>query len=260
MPEIKALVFDAFGTTVDWRSSMVQHLEAFGKKTNTDWTKFAQEWRTGYMVNTKSISQGGPGPLNTDKLHRQLLEDLLKKPEWKHIADAWDESSRDEITFAWHYLKAWPDVVQALRKLKEKYIITTLSNGNMRLLIDMAKHADLPWDAVLSAEMFGAFKPAPQPYQSTLQHLSVAPSQCVMVAAHLFDLKGAAAHGMRTVYVNRPDEDPPVDTGKERVVVKAGAEWNAKGANKSVGGGEEFAVDAIVDSFEDLVEVLEIMK
>ncbi|KAF8186227.1 HAD-like domain-containing protein, partial [Pholiota molesta] len=162
-----------------------------------------------------------------------ILDALLSQSQYAHLGSAWDEKTRQHLNLVWHRLNGWPDVVASLHALKKQTIITALSNGNMRLLVDMAKHAGLPWDAVFSTELFNTFKPHPKAYTETMRHLALPPENCVMVASHLFDLRGAAGQGMRTVYIRRPREDAvPAEE------VRAKAE-----------GGE---VDYVLDSFEGL--------
>ncbi|KAH9475798.1 (S)-2-haloacid dehalogenase 4A [Psilocybe cubensis] len=241
MAPIQALIFDVFGTVVDWRSSVVAELELVGKKSGAekataDWARFAQEWRTGYMTKTRQIAAGASGPRNVDVMHREILDELLTRPEWSQIGELWDESTRQSLNLVWHRLNGWPDSVEGLKELKKHTIIATLSNGNVRLLTDMAKHAALPWDMIFSTELFDTFKPNPKAYLETMRHLAVQPHECFMVAAHIFDLRAAASLGMRTVYVPRPDEDVVVD-------VKSKAE-----------GGE---VDYVVKSFIELAQIIE---
>jgi len=161
---------------------------------------------------------------------------MLGSDEWSHLGALWDGSTREALNLVWHRLKGWPDAVQGLLALKKQYIIAALSNGNVRLLVDMAKHADLPWDMIFSTELFDTFKPNPKAYIQAMHHLSLQPSQCVMVAAHIHDLRAAAGVGMKTIYVRRLDEH---DDGE---MVKRKDE-----------GGE---VDGLVDSFLDLPEAI----
>ncbi|KAF8154892.1 haloacid dehalogenase [Crassisporium funariophilum] len=246
MHKIKALVFDVFGTVVDWRSSIIAELEIIGEKHGiaagtVDWTKFAQDWRSGYMENTRRIAAGASGSLNVDVMHREILEEMLRSSEWSHIGPKWDEETRKHLNLAWHRLKGWPDTVDGLYALKKQVILATLSNGNIRLLVDMAKHSDLPWDMVFSTELFNTFKPSPKAYLETMRHLSLEPENCAMVAAHIFDLRAAGSLGMTTVYVRRPNEDG--DAMEHNVNVKSKKD-----------GGE---VDYVVDSFAELAEVIE---
>ncbi|KAF9554031.1 haloacid dehalogenase [Agrocybe pediades] len=263
MDEVEALVFDVFGTVVDWRSSVAAELQALGKEhgvsSDTDWVKFVNQWRMGYITNTsvvplvgsfggiffsnlsRRIAEGGSGPLNVDVLHKETLEGMLDSPEWSHVGRAWDAQVRESINLAWHRLNGWPDTVEGLQALKRLKIISTLSNGNVRLLVDMAKHAKLPWDMIFSTELFGTFKPSPKAYLSACHHLSLPPAKCAMVAAHIYDLRAAAAQGMRTIYVRRPNED-------EEALSTMG------GIVKSKADGGEF--DIVVDSFIELAEIL----
>ncbi|KAJ2919373.1 hypothetical protein MD484_g984, partial [Candolleomyces efflorescens] len=224
---VKALLFDVFGTTVDWRSSVEQELRDLGAKygIEADWAKFAQQWRTGYMKETARIAAGGDGPNNVDLMHRQ-------------VAPHWSEEERDELNLVWHRLRAWPDTVAGLQSLKKKYIIGTLSNGNVRLLIDMAKYADLPWDVIFSGELFQSYKPDPKVYLEAIRYLSLEPHEVAMVAAHAFDLRAAAQLGMRTFYVHRDQEESDPDPG----VIKS----------KKYGG--EF--DVVTGSFLELAAII----
>ncbi|KAL0959145.1 hypothetical protein HGRIS_014432 [Hohenbuehelia grisea] len=240
---VEALVFDVFGTVVDWRSSVVDELGKLGKKTgadeSTDWTAFANEWRKGYMQSTRNVADGaGVGPLNVDVLHRELLDKMLASPSWSKLGALWQDEERKQLNLAWHRLNGWPDSSEGLKRLKKTKILATLSNGNVRLLVDMAKFADLPWDVIFSTELFGSFKPHPKTYLGAAHHLSLPPSSCAMVAAHIFDLRAAASNGMKTIYVRRLDEDvvePESVTRKED-------------------GGE---VDYVVDSLTQLAELFE---
>ncbi|KAF8908228.1 HAD-like domain-containing protein, partial [Gymnopilus junonius] len=168
MAQIKALIFDVFGTTVDWRTTIVAELEALGKKydipSGTDWNKFAQRWRNDFLSNSKRIASGGAGTSNIDTSHRQLLDQLLKSPEWSHIGIKLDDPARQDLVLGWHRLHGWPDVVSGLQSLKKQTIIVGLSNGSLRALIDLAKNAALPWDAILSTDFFSTFKPNPKVY------------------------------------------------------------------------------------------------
>ncbi|KAF8815931.1 HAD-like protein [Phlegmacium glaucopus] len=197
----------------------------------------------GYIINTSRIAAGGQGPSSVDVMHREILDNMLKSDDWCHIGALWDDSTREVLNLVWHRLEGWPDTVQGLSALKKQVIITTLSNGNVRLLIDMAKHSNLPWDMIFSTELFDTFKPNPKAYLQAIHHLSLPPSQCAMVAAHIKDLHAAASVGMKTIYVRRSGEDPMVGDG---VLVRSKDE-----------GGE---VDCVVDSFLELSEVIEHLR
>ncbi|KAF8077765.1 haloacid dehalogenase [Lyophyllum atratum] len=245
---IDAFIFDIFGTVVDWRSSVEQELASLSTKynlgpetTGAEWQKdFAQEWRTGYIQTTAAIAGGAQGTSNVDVMHREILDRMLDSPgtRWAFLAPLLDDAARAELNGVWHRLRGWPDSSPGLHELKKHTIIATLSNGNVRLLVDMAKYANLPWDVVFSTELFDTFKPNPKAYLSVARHLSAPPSRCVMVAAHIFDLRAAGALGMRTVYIPRPNED--FSAGPDPVKTKAE-------------GGE---VDIIVSSLEELAGLL----
>ncbi|THU79394.1 haloacid dehalogenase, partial [Dendrothele bispora CBS 962.96] len=245
-----ALLFDVFGTVVDWRSSVVRELKEVGRKygfdevSEEDWVAFANKWRDGYLTNTsvlkKSYNLQSDGPKDVDTMHRQILDDILSSPQWSKVGAALDNTARADLNMVWHRLDGWPDSSSGLQKLKQHVIIATLSNGNLRLLVDMAKHAQLPWDTVFSTALFDSYKPNPITYQSALTHLSLSqtPHKAAMVAAHLSDLRAAAKLGMKTVYVKRE--------GEERLLVPEGVK------SKS----EQGEVDVVVSSFEELAEVL----
>ncbi|KAF9524259.1 haloacid dehalogenase [Crepidotus variabilis] len=213
MDDIQALIFDVFGTIVDWETSVVAELKAAGERhgsaSDTDWKAFAREWREGYYATTKRIAHGGAGPSSVDAVHRELLDAMLDTPEskWSAVRPFWDEATRQDLTLSWHRLHAWPDSIPGLQSLKQHVIVAALSNGNVRLLVDMAKFANIPWDVIFSAELFNTFKPNVDVYLSTCKHLSLPPSSCAMVAAHAWDLEGAAKAGLKTIYIPRPTED-----------------------------------------------------
>ncbi|KAK7012599.1 Haloacid type II [Favolaschia claudopus] len=238
LPGVQALLFDVFGTVVDWHGSVTKELERVGKQHSIegDWKEFATTWQRGYDENTLRIAQGGKGPSSVDVMHREMLEDILTSEKWKALSDKLTSQARDELNLVWHRLDGWPDSTPGLYNLKKEVIIATLSNGNVRLLVDMAKHADLPWDTIFSAELFESFKPNPKVYLGAVKHLSLEPHNCALVAAHVDDLRAAAGVGMRTIYIPRPGED--VGVGE----VKPKAE-----------GGD---VDVVVHSFEELVKLL----
>ena len=202
--DVRALVFDVFGTVVDWRSAIVRDGRALAaaKALAVDWEAFADAWRAGYQPAMQRVRSGEVGWTTIDRLHREILESLLPRFGLSNL----DDRERDALNRVWHRLDPWPDVVAGLSRLKRRYTIATLSNGNVSLLVDMAKRARLPWDCVLSAEMFGRFKPDPEVYRGAARMLDVAPGELLMVAAHPSDLAGAARAGLRTAYVPRPLE------------------------------------------------------
>lgn len=203
---IRVLAFDVFGTVVDWRSSIIGELEHFGKSQGLqrDWATFADGWRAGYVPAMNLVRRGELPWTRLDDLHREILDQLLRDADI-HAP----EEDVDHLNRAWHRLGPWPDAVEGLYRLKERFTITTLSNGNVSLLTEMAKHAGLPWDCVLSAEIFGHYKPDPEAYLGCARILDVAPDEAMLVAAHPSDLRAARGAGLRTAYVDRPMEYGP---------------------------------------------------
>ena len=204
---IKALVFDVFGTVVDWRASIIREgqLLSARKSFDVDWAEFADSWRSGYGPAMNKVRSGELPWTKIDDLHRMILDDLVAEYKLEGLS----EEELVDFNHAWHRLSPWPDTVAGLNKLKTKFIIATLSNGNVSLLTNMAKNAGMPWDAVLSAELSGHYKPDPEAYLKAADLLGFAPEQVMMVAAHPGDLRAAARTGMRTAYVIRPLERGP---------------------------------------------------
>lgn len=200
----RALAFDVFGTVVDWRSSIIAELNFFGTRhgLQRDWASFADAWRAGYAPAMDRVRRGELPWTRIDDLHREILVDLLGGVRV-------DEAEIDDLNRAWHRLTPWPDSVPGLHRLKQRFVITTLSNGNLSLLTNMAKNAGLPWDCVISAELFGHYKPDPEAYLGCARLLDVAPDELMLVATHPSDLRAARACGLRTGYVVRPLEHGP---------------------------------------------------
>ncbi len=203
----RALAFDVFGTVVDWRSSIIAELESFGNShgVNGDWPTFADNWRKGYLPSMDRVRRGELPWTRIDDLHRIILEDLLRDAGITGVSGA----DIDRLNRAWHRLDAWPDSVEGLTRLKERFVITTLSNGNFSLLTNMAKRAGLPWDCVISAELFRHYKPDPEAYLGCADLLGVAPGELMLVAAHPGDLRAAQQVGLMAAYVARPLEYGP---------------------------------------------------
>ena len=204
---VKALVFDVFGTVVDWRGSLIREGADWGKVSGKqlDWGRFADEWRSGYAPSMDQVRQGRLPWTNLDRLHRNILDNLLEKYQITGLS----EENKDHWNRVWHRLTPWPDSVAGLARLKTKYVIATLSNGNVSLLVDMAKSAGLPWDTILSAELFHHYKPDREVYLGAAELLGLKPPEVMMVAAHTGDLKAARACGLRTAFVSRPMEFGP---------------------------------------------------
>lgn len=209
--EVRALVFDVFGTVVDWRSGVAREAARL-LGPDVEAGALADAWRGAYLPSMDRVRRGELPWTGLDALHRTSLDELL--PGFG-AGDA-DEATRAELVLAWHRLDPWPDSVAGLTRLKARHVIATLSNGNVSLLVDMAKHGGLPWDTVFSAELFGHYKPDPEAYDGAVRLLGVAPGEVLMVAAHVDDLAAARSCGLRTAYVHRPREfgtsgGPPTD-------------------------------------------------
>ncbi|HWE21725.1 MAG TPA: haloacid dehalogenase type II [Hyphomicrobiaceae bacterium] len=205
--QIEALLFDVFGTVVDWRGSIIGELTRFGaeKGIAADWVAFTDDWRSMYQPAMEEVRSGRRAWTILDVLHRESLDKLLAK----YGVAGLSEAETDHINRVWHRLKPWPDAVEGLKRLKSRYIIGTLSNGNVGLLTRMARHAGLPWDLILGAETARAYKPLPQAYLASAALLNLEPAQVMLVAAHNGDLAAASAVGLRTGFVARPQEHGP---------------------------------------------------
>lgn len=201
---VKALVFDTFGTIVDWRSSVIAEGVAWGraKGLNIDWASFADRWRLGYGPAMNKVRKSEIPWTNLDDLHRMILEGLLKEFAIKNLS----EQEIVSWTYVWRRLKPWPDSVEGLTRLKKKYIIAPLSNGNIALMTSLAKFGGLPWDAILGAELVKHYKPDNEVYQSAPYFLGLKPDEVMMCAAHLGDLHAARKNGLRTGFISRPNE------------------------------------------------------
>jgi len=204
LKEVKALVFDVFGTVVDWRGSTIAEGRVLGrtKGLRVDWEAFADAWRGGYAPAMDRVRRGELPWASIDVLHRMILVQVLAK----FGIDGLTEDEKDEFNRVWHRLKPWPDSVKGLARLRKRYTVATLSNGNIALLVNLAKHGGLPWDCVLSAELFHHYKPDREVYLGAARLLGVRPRDLIMVAAHKPDLDAAAAAGLRTAFVQRPKE------------------------------------------------------
>ncbi len=203
---LEALTFDVFGTVVDWRGSIIREGEALAKRhaLDVDWPAFADAWRAGYAPAMQRVREGTLPWTRIDDLHRMILDELLDRFDIEL-----DEAGIVDLNLAWHRLDPWPDAVEGLTRLRPSYKLATLSNGNVSLLVDMAKRADLPWDCILSAELIRHYKPDPETYLGAADLLGCQPSGVMMVAAHPGDLRAAAAVGLRTALVTRLEEFGP---------------------------------------------------
>jgi 2-haloacid dehalogenase len=204
LSSIKALVFDVFGTIVDWRGSIIEEGTAWGKtkRLQIDWANFADRWRAGYGPSMNRVRAGELPWTKLDDLHRVILEQLLREFKIEGLT----EEEKDHWNRVWHRLKPWPDSVAGLTRLKKKYVIAPLSNGNIALMTNMAKRSGLPWDAILGAELVRHYKPDREVYLSAPGFLGLKPEEVMMAAAHSVDLKAAKDCGLRTAFIRRPSE------------------------------------------------------
>ncbi|MEI2676798.1 MAG: haloacid dehalogenase type II [Burkholderiaceae bacterium] len=207
---LQVIAFDVFGTVVDWHTGIARAVDELGLPVGGD--AFAQAWRDGYQPALQRVISGELEWTLLDELHRSILDGLLERFGITHLT----EEQKVDLNAAWCDLDAWPDVADGLTRLKEKYTICTLSNGNLGLLFHMAQHAGLPWDCILSAETFKAYKPDPKTYEGVCKVLDVEPSQVLMVAAHQSDLTAARACGLQTAYIERPLEWGPNRANPDR--------------------------------------------
>ena len=230
MSDVKALVFDVFGTVVDWRNSIAREVEAVAR--TKGWTvdpyAFADRWRAKYQPSMEPVRRGEKPYVRLDDLHRESLVALLEEFGLGPLpADELEHLNR-----AWHRLDPWPDCVPGLTRLKKRFILATMSNGNVALMVNMAKHAGLPWDTILGAEPARNYKPVPAVYLTGADWLGLRPEEVMMTAAHNGDLRAARALGFRTAFILRPDEYGPSQTKD----LKAEEAWD-----QVVGGMEELA-------------------
>ena len=208
--DVVALTFDVFGTVVDWRGSVARELRGwFGRRgVERDWDAVADRWRALYQPAMEEVRRDRRPWTRLDDLHRENLRVVLDEFDLAGL----NETDIEHLNRAWHRLAPWPDAVAGLSRLKQSFVLATLSNGNVALLVNMARRAGLPWDAILGAEVARAYKPTPEAYLRTADLLGLEPHQCMMVAAHNDDLRAARALGFATAFVARPTEHGPKQT------------------------------------------------
>lgn len=201
---VQALVFDTYGTVVDWRGSMIAEGAALNaeKGLNVDWTAFADEWKSHYRPAMDDVNAGRRPWTKVETIYREKLADMLTA----HGLDGLSEAEINHLNRVWSRSLPWPDSRPGLVRLKSKYILSTLSNGDFLWLAEMARLGDLPWDCILCAENIRRYKPAPEIYEMAIELLGPGPEQVMLVACHNYDLRAARAHGMRTAFVPRPFE------------------------------------------------------
>ena len=204
---VRALAFDVFGTVVDWRTSVIEEVAAVAARRGVtgDWGAFADSWRRRYQPSLELVRSGQVPWTVLDDLHRASLEELIQE----FGLQALDETERQRLNLVWHRLRPWPDSVDGLGRLRRRFVVTTLSNGNFSLLVDLVKAGGLPFDCILSTELCQAYKPDPRTYRLAPTLLRVEPREVMMVAAHADDLAAAAGEGLRTALVRRPLEWGP---------------------------------------------------
>ena len=218
--QVKALLFDTFGTLVDWRTSLIAAFDEFGRSRGYQrpWPELVDRWRAAYQPMLDRVRFGELVWTDLDGLHRASLVELL--PDFE--SDGLSSAEIDQLTLFWHRLSPWPDVVAGLNRLKRKFILAPLSNGNFSLLLDLARFAGLPWDAILGADLFKHYKPDPETYLGACGLLKLAPAEVMLVAAHNYDLKAAQQLGLKTAFVARPTEYGPGQTKD----LKAEGSWD----------------------------------
>ena len=207
LSEVKALIFDVFGTVVDWRSSIINQCQELGrlKGVEADWGEFADSWRGQYRPFMDKVRNGNLPWTNLDALHRMSLDVVLDQFGLSGFSD----SERDQMNLFWHNLSPWSDSVPGLYRLKSRYIIATMSNGNIALMTNMAKNGGLPWDCILGAEVAQHYKPDPESYLTAVNLLGLKPNQVMMTAAHQGDLLASQKVGLQTGFIPRPMEHGP---------------------------------------------------
>jgi 2-haloacid dehalogenase len=206
-PDVRALFFDVFGTLVDWRTSIAREAKNLLKPDvqELDWLAFADAWRGEYQTGMEEVRAGRIPFSKLDVIHRRNLERIRARFGLDSVA----EETMAELNLAWHRLDAWPDVAPGLARLKARYWLGPVSNGNISLLVNLARRNAMPWDAILGAEIAGDYKPKPRVYLAACEAFDLAPAQCMMAASHSNDLAAAAACGLRTAHIARPDEKGP---------------------------------------------------
>ena len=209
--DVRAILFDVFGTVVDWRGSLIADLSAWGAERglgDADWTGLVDAWRGAYAPSMDRVRRGEQPWAVLDDLQRATLVELAPR----HGIAGLDDAALDHINDGWRRLRPWPDAVAGLERLKRRYVVGTLTNGNVALMVDMAKGAGLPWDMVFSAELFRRYKPDPEVYLGACEMLRLPPGRVMLCAAHNSDLAAAREQGLRTAFVPRPTEYGPHQT------------------------------------------------
>jgi 2-haloacid dehalogenase len=205
---LKALFFDVFGTLVDWRTGVAREAETILKPLgySLDWHAFADAWRNEYQPGMEEVRSGQTPYAKLDTIHRQMLRKILPQFDLAKL----DETQLQQLTLAWHRLDAWEDVRAGLARLRQRFLIAPVSNGSIALMSDLARRNDFRWDAILGADLAKNFKPTAAVYLAAADAFDLPPGECMMCAAHSSDLEAASAHGLRTAFIARPQEQPGV--------------------------------------------------
>jgi 2-haloacid dehalogenase len=219
---IKALVFDVFGTLVDWRSSIAHEAKTLLSPLglSTDWHAFADDWRNEYQPAMEKVRSGQRGFCKLDELHRGNLDIVLERLGWQQV----DEATRQQLNLGWHRLDQWAEVQQGLMRLRQKFVLAPCSNGHIGLMVNLARHNHWHWDAITGAEIARDYKPQAIVYQASAAALGFTPEETMMVAAHSDDLVAAARAGLKTAFIARPDEHGP---GLGESVAKSPMDYSA---------------------------------
>jgi 2-haloacid dehalogenase len=214
---IKALFFDVFGTLVDWRTGVARDAERVLSPLghSIDWSAFADAWRDQYEPAMDEVRSGRIPYVKLDVMHRRTLQKIAPRFGLEKL----EEAVLDQLTLAWHRLPAWQDVPAGLARLRQRFLIAPVSNGNTALMCDLARRNDFRWDAILGADLARDFKPKPAVYLAAVDAFNLEPRQCMMCAAHSYDLKAAAENGIRTTFISRPNERPGISESAPTVPV-----------------------------------------
>ena len=225
MLDVKAILFDVFGTVVDWRGSLIDELSAWGsgRLPGADWTGLVDAWRGAYAPSMDRVRRGALPWTTLDALHLATLQEIGPRFGVEGLTAA----ELDWLNRGWHRLRPWPDSVAGLRRLHARFILGPLSNGNVALLVDMARYSGLPWDVIMSAEVFRHYKPDPETYLGACEMLGLAPGQVMLCAAHNYDLAAAQRLGLRTAFIPRPTEYGPLQVRD----LAAQGEWDLVAAD-----------------------------
>ncbi len=217
---VKAIVFDTFGTVVDWRSSLIADFTEWGKRRGitANWETLVDDWRAAYSPGMDRVRKGETPWTTLDQLHRQSLEKLVTAQNIVGLTEA----DLDYLRRGWHRLRPWPDAVAGMQRLRKRYILGPLSNGNVALLTNLARHSQIPWDVIFGSDLWKHYKPDPETYLGVCGLLDIKPEELMLTAAHNYDLGAARKLGLRTAFIARPTEYGP----RQKLDFKADSDWD----------------------------------